>query len=186
MLKKQKNSKKSQVWTIEFIVSFLIFIAAIILSVKSVFNIYTNENLRDIQRESEFVSQYLLSEGFPSDWNNDTIIRPGLTTSNRLNYTKLKNLYDLNYDKAKYSLGIRSNFFIYFSNATGNIPLFYMINDTLTESEGCGYGHPLVSKQYTTECIIGFDSLRYADMTKVSRITNFNGSIIQMNVIIWR
>lgn len=181
-----RKSKKSQVWTIEFILSFLIFIAAIILSVKSVFNIYTNENLRDIQRESEFVSQYLLSGGFPSDWNNDTVIRIGLTTDNRLNHTKLKNLYNLNYDNTKYLLGIRSNFFIYFSNATGNIPLFYIISDNLTEVEGCGYGHPSVSKQYTTECIIGFDSLRYNDMTKISRITNFNGSIIQMNVVIWR
>lgn len=182
----RKKSKKSQVWTMEFIVSFLIFIAVIILSVKSVFNIYTNENLRDIQRESEFVSQYLLSEGFPLNWDNDTVARPGLTTNNRLNYTKLHNLYDLDYNKAKYSLGIKSNFFLYFSNATGNIPLFFMITENLTESEGCGYGHPLVSKQYTTECAIGLDSLKYTDMAKVSRITNFNGSIIQMNIIIWR
>ena len=182
----QKKSKKSQIWTIEFIVSFLIFIAAIILSVKSVFNIYTNENLRDIQQESEFVSQYLLSEGFPTDWNNDTVIRLGLITDNRINETKLQKLYLLEYEKAKYSLGIRSNFFLYFSNATGNIPLFHIINNSINESNGCGYGHASVYKQYNNGCIISLESLKYSDMTKISRITNFNGSIVQLNLLIWR
>ncbi len=185
--KRSKRSKKSQVWTIEFIISFLIFTAAVILSVKSIFNIYTNENLRDIQRESEFVSQYLLSDGFPDDWDNNTVIRLGLTTDKRLNNTKMMNLYNLEYGYAKEALGIKSsNFFIYFSNSSGIFPMFHIVNDSIPESDGCGYGYYGVIKQYATLCEIDVESLKYSDMTKISRITNYNGSVVQLNLLIWR
>lgn len=185
--KNRKKSKKSQVWTIEFILSFLIFTAAVILSVKSIFNIYTNENLRDIQRESEFVSQYLLSDGFPDDWDNNTVIRAGLTTNNRLNDTKIISLYNLEYGYAKEALGIKnSNFFIYFSNSSGIFPLFHIVNNSIPESDGCGYGYYGVVKQYTAQCEIDVGSLKYTDMTKISRITNYNGSVVLLNLLIWR
>ncbi|GIU69872.1 MAG: hypothetical protein KatS3mg002_1108 [Candidatus Woesearchaeota archaeon] len=177
-------SKKSQVWTIEFILSFIIFVAAMLLSVKSIFNVYTSEDFNEIQRETEFLSQYLLSEGFPYDWNNETVIRIGLTTSKKLNSTKMIELYNMDYERVKYLFGIRSNFFIYFSNASGNIPLFYLINNNITESEGCGYGHSSVTKYYNGECIIEFNS--YNDLTKITRLVSFNSSIVQLNLVIWR
>lgn len=184
--KTKKTSKKSQVWTIEFIISFLIFTAAVVLSVKSIFNIYTNENLRDIQRESEFVSQYLLSEGYPSDWDSGSLIRVGLTTNNRLNDSKLNNLYNLDYNMARDALGLRSNFFIYFSNSSGVFPLFNHINTNISESDGCGYGYHGVMTPYNLTCEIDIDSIKYTDMIKISRITNYNGSIVQLNILIWR
>lgn len=188
ILRKQagKKNKKSQVWTIEFIISFLLFISVILMSVKLISGIYSNDAIRTLQRESEFVSQYLLSEGYPNDWSNDTLIRVGLTTNNGLDDTKLLNLYSLDYLKARDSLGIRSNYFMYFSNSSGNIPLFHILNNSIPESDGCGYGYYGVIKQYSTQCEINITQLKYDDMVKISRITTFNGSIIQMNLLIWR
>jgi len=182
----RKNNKKSQVWTIEFIISFLLFISVVLMSVKLISGIYSNDALRTLQRESEFVSQYLLSEGYPSDWSNATLIRLGLTTNKSLDAAKLQNLYSLDYLKARDSLGIRSNYFIYFSNSSGNIPLFYIINNSISEADGCGYGYTGVIKQYSNQCEINISQLKYSDMAKIKRITTFNGSIIQMNLLIWR
>lgn len=182
--KRASRNVKGQVWTIEFILSFLIFTAAIILSVKTVFNLYSNQDLRDIQRESEFVSQYLLSEGYPTDWDDSSLIRAGLTTQGRLDISKLERFHSLDYSKAKNALGIRSDFYIYFSNASGNIALFSMVNQSLTVPDGCGFGHANVVVD--NQCQFSLEGLRYHDLTKMTRITTFNGSIIELNLIIWR
>lgn len=181
-----RNNRKSQVWTIEFIISFVIFTAAIILSVKSIYNIYANDNFKDITAESEFVSQSLLSEGFPLNWDKDTVIRIGLVTDKKINESKLRSLYDLEYSSARELFGIRSNFFIYFSNASGIIPLFYYVNENISQADGCGYGHSDVVKQFITECSININSVTRNDMIKIDRIVNYNGSILMMNVYIWR
>jgi hypothetical protein len=183
---KKKLNKKSQVWTIEYILSFIVFIAIILLSVKMIFGVYANDALQNLQKESEFVSQYMLSEGYPDNWDNDTLIRVGLTTNDRLNDTKLLSFYSLNYSRTKDLMGIKSNYFAYFSNSSGIISIFHILNSSISESDGCGYGYYAVVKQYASQCEIDISSLKYDDMVKISRITAFNGSIIQLNIILWK
>ncbi|MEM4711273.1 MAG: hypothetical protein QXL18_04985 [Candidatus Woesearchaeota archaeon] len=177
--------KKSQVWTIEFILSFLIFTAAIILSVKSIFSIYSDEGFLDLQKESEHISQQLISEGFPLNWDNESVIKIGLLSNNKIDSDKLKNLYYLQYSKAKYLFGIHGDFFIYFSNASGIIPLFYIVDQNISLPEGCGYGNVNVVKTYDGKCNIDTNLLKYSNMLKISRVTSFNSSLVELNILIW-
>ncbi|MGV8150653.1 MAG: hypothetical protein ACP5NV_02915 [Candidatus Woesearchaeota archaeon] len=182
-------NKKSQVWTIEFILSFLIFTAAILLSVKSVVNVYANDNIIEVQGDSESISQYLLSQGYPEDWDESNVIRPGISTNNRINETKLSNFYFLDYQQTKNYFGLRSDFFIYFENASGTIPLFNIVNNSISEGDGCGYGHQEVIKNYDASlgtCTFDLSALEYDDLAKISRLTIYNSSIIKMTILAWR
>ena len=80
-------SKKAQAWGFDLMIASIIFISGIIL-----FYIYSinypkesNEKLDKLFNEGEFMAEVLLSEGLPINWNQDTVVRIGLTTNKKIN-----------------------------------------------------------------------------------------------------
>lgn len=179
-------SKRSQTWTIEFILAFLIFSAALILSIKTVVNIYGNDDLSSVIKEAELISGQLKSEGYPLNWNNNTVIRIGLISNGSLDNEKLNNLYSMNYYSAKNTLATQYNYFVFFSNSKGNLPLFYYANNSLSIEQGCGYGYDKIVKSYDTECKFNKSGLNYADLATIKRITVYNSTLVVMNIWVWK
>ncbi|MFC1648092.1 hypothetical protein ACFL1B_01400 [Nanoarchaeota archaeon] len=114
------KSRKGQGWVLDFVGSILIFIIAITLAVKIITSVYVSE-FDDVRQSSIMVSEHLLNQGYPYEWNPDNVIRVGLTTSkNRLNKAKLENFKRLNYNVTKRSFGTRYDYTFYFENKNGD------------------------------------------------------------------
>ncbi|HIH32200.1 TPA: hypothetical protein HA235_05820 [Candidatus Woesearchaeota archaeon] len=180
------SNNKSQTWTIEFILAFLIFSAAFIMSIKTIVNIYGNDDLSLVIKEAELISEQLTSEGYPSNWDNDTLIRIGLMSNGSLNPEKLNRFYNLNYNYAKSSFATQYNYFVFFSNSNGNLPLFYYANDSLTIEQGCGSGYNSIVKSYDTECKFDKSGLTYDDFVAMKRITVYNSTLVVLNIWVWK
>ena len=189
-------NRRGQTWTIEFVLGFLIFTAALILSVKHIYNIYSDDGYSDLEREGYFVSDILLSSGFPVDWDfhPSDVLRFGVVDNGSLSVDKLMSLYGLDYSQVRYLANTRHDFFVSFERGDAVIPLFYDVGavpDTVPEEErirlGCGYGSPKVELSYDpdTGCSIKIDA-DYTDLVNVVRVTSFNGSLVVMRVYIWK
>lgn len=117
--------KKSQVWVIDLIVGLFIFLAGALLFFR-----YANANDSDtsidgVYSQAKTISDYLISEGYPTDWNQTNVIRLGLTTGDHvLDIDKLKeftNMTKTDYDNVKTTLVSKGDFVIYFENKNGEL-----------------------------------------------------------------
>src|SRR3989338_11299241 len=87
--------KKAQVWGFDLIIASIIFISGILLFYVYSIN-YPKESYEQLDKmfnNGEFIAEVLLTEGLPSDWNQDTVVRIGLTTGKKINQTKIKEFY---------------------------------------------------------------------------------------------
>lgn len=180
------NFNKSQSFTIEFILAFLLFCSAVILSIKMVSNIYYSPDFDDLMKESELLSDNLMSEGYPENWTASDVIKIGLLDEDRLSSEKLALLYDSGYYSAKNALDIKKDFFIYFKKNTTALNMFFIINASNATEDSCGYGHPDVVQSFNgSGCMISFDDAEHKNLVKISRLTVFNSSLITMVVNVW-
>ena len=121
-----KPLKKAQAWGFDMMIASIIFMSGIII-----FYIYSlnypkesQQTLDTLFSEGDFAAESLLSEGLPTDWNSNNVIRIGLTTEHKINNTKLERFYNLansqsnpaGYAKAKSILNTKYNFFMNFVN----------------------------------------------------------------------
>ncbi len=164
-------NKQAQIWITDFIIGFLIFSLGAIMSVKFIFFMMSEDNFAEVQNEAQVISEFLMSEGVPNDWTNETIVRLGLTTDNVLDLTKLNQFYNMNYSLSRDYLSTKFDYFVFFEN-----------NGTVINITNCGYGHPDVQ---TTNCAINISDLSYDDFVHVTRLVPYNNSIIEMVVYLW-
>jgi hypothetical protein len=184
--RKYSFKKKSQSFSIEFILAFLLFSSAIVVSIKMISNIYKPTDFNDLVKESELLSDNLLSEGYPINWTTDDVIKIGLLDNNRLSVNKLLSLYNMTYYEAKTASGVRKDFFIYFTRNKSVLNMFYTIDAYNSTIDSCGYGSPQVIQQYDgSKCIISFENATHNNFVKISRLAVYNGTILTMNINMW-
>jgi hypothetical protein len=106
---------KGQLWYFDLIIALTIFILVIILSFK-----YLADYSRDVSitSEAETLSESLLSEGLPKEWDEDNVSIIGIMDDNELDLAKLSSLQNMSYERAKTILSIRSDFSILILNRT--------------------------------------------------------------------
>ncbi|MFH1589634.1 MAG: hypothetical protein ABIB43_03660 [archaeon] len=157
----------------DFIIGFMIFSIALILASRFLFNEASTNEFDLVKADAETMSEYLMSEGIPGDWTNETLVRLGLLTNNRLNITKLGLFYNLSYDDSRKYLTTKYDFFVFFQK-----------NETVQNisGNGCGYGHGAVT---ATGCTISLSGVDYEDLVKVIRYTLYNNLIIEMVLYVW-
>ena len=116
---------RAQVWYSDFIIAIVIFGLVIALVYKFMPNV-RDQDLDSIEaayNDAKDISGTLLTEGYPEYWNEEDVISIGITKADHaLDKRKadmLGNLSELDYYKAKARLGIRSDFLIYFEDASG-------------------------------------------------------------------
>jgi hypothetical protein len=173
--------KKAQSWTIEFILALLIFSSAIVLSVKYVSNIYRSDDFQNIMKESEVLSDYLLTEGTPTNWTYQDFIRPGLTLSGKIDTAKLSNLTAINYTIARSAFGTNYDFYMFFEDDDGIIDIF----GEATGIPGlCGYGSPKMNVTYNGICNV-FLEYPHENLITIKRLAVYNHSAVSLVIYLW-
>ncbi|MBU1198349.1 MAG: hypothetical protein KKF46_08765 [Nanoarchaeota archaeon] len=179
---KSKKSKKAQVWLSDYTISLLLFTIAAVLAVKLILNGFNlNADFQELKTDASQMSEILLSEGYPVQWTNNTVIRPGLLIGSRLNSTKILNAMNVSYSSLKTKLQSRHDFLITFEDAEG---------DMLEFDGRCAIGNSDVTINSTGppfDCHNpDFTSINYNNLVKVSRLAIYDSEIVRMVVYTWR
>ena len=110
--------KKAQAWGTDLTIAFVIFSFAIIFFYFYSLN-YSNETediLEILTYEGNYIADSLLSSGYPDQWQESNVIEIGLTTSGKINQTKITNFYNLaqnDYEKTKRIFGTKYDYYFF-------------------------------------------------------------------------
>lgn len=166
-----KKSRKGQVFTLDFFLGLLAFIALLALGFTQLFSFLPSAAFENLYDDAVYVSNILIESGYPLDWNETNVILPGVADAHRLNITKLKSYSNLSYEHTKILLHIPSDYIFYFQNKTHNLNL-----------SSCTYGYPIVSD---INCTPQLTSITYKNLVKTQRLLAFNGTILTMVLYTW-
>jgi hypothetical protein len=134
---------RAQTWSIDYMAAMLIFIVAMVLSIKLLTNLNENAGFDDTKREAQRLSEIFNSEGVPAQWTNETVIRPGLIDDDLLSASQVGALMNMSYNHTRRILNIKGDFYIEFINTTDQkTPVFI--------NASCGYGSPDVETDIDT------------------------------------
>jgi hypothetical protein len=157
-------NKRGQNWYIDFSISIVIFVIALIMVLNFLPN--TNkEKFENVMIESEMISDMLMSEGVPVDWDDTDVLIPGILTDNKLDIEKLGNLYSMEYITAAEKFNAVNKFYIYFQNCTETCNVVDLVS-------GNTYFGNIYDENST-------------DKSHKLRILPYGGDIIVMNVVVW-
>lgn len=160
--------RKAQSWVFEYIISFLIFLGLLFLA----FNILTDSgegsDYYSVKKEADFVSEVLLSEGMPSDWDHLNFVLPGLLSDGRVDVYKLEELRRINYNRLKSGLGVTNEFVVFFENDSG-----------LMDVNGCYWGFEI------NNCDDFLSQISYGDLSLTKRVVVLESQIVKMGVASW-
>ncbi|MFH1400076.1 MAG: hypothetical protein ABIH41_01025 [Nanoarchaeota archaeon] len=112
--------KRGQVWSLDFIVALLIFLAAGMIAVKLMVNMFSNTQYDLARSDANGIGSMLIGPGFPEDWTNDTVVEVGVTTDGNLNITKLRRLARMDDRRAATLLLTPYDFYIRVLNREGD------------------------------------------------------------------
>jgi hypothetical protein len=161
-------SKKGQAWGVDLMVGVIIFTVAII-----VFIIYSlnyspvnKEIFEKIHNQAEVVSQNIMSEGYPKDWNRTTVTKLGILTNNKIDQNKIDLFYNISiedYNLTKRLLNTKYDYYIKFETdltADGSI------------IEGIGKN-------------IDFSNIEKDNLIKITRTGVYQNKPISIYIFVW-
>lgn len=119
-------AKRGQVWAQDAIFAVVIMIASVTLFIFGYSNIIeNNDGFNEVYHENRVISEYLMLEGTPLNWNVSNVIRIGIMNRDyTLNETKLEYLYNMSlddYDDSRNYLGTRFDYMIFFTQNDGTL-----------------------------------------------------------------
>ena len=152
--------KRGQVWSLDLMVATIIFSVAL-----ASFYFYTvNEHSG---YEGRSLSNILLSDGYPEDWNSTNVVEMGILTNGKINQTKLEAFYNfvqLDYPQTKLVLNTAYDYYFFLDQ-----------NMTINSVEVEGIGKPGVTK----------DTIVAKNLIKISRVTIYQNKPIGAQLYIW-
>lgn len=160
-----RRNRRAQIWYTDFIVSVLIFVISLVIYYEFLTNISAREQeiIEELVADAKSISNSLVSEGNPIDWNATSVIRMGITEGNmRINQTKLDDFYNLNYNISHRLFNTRFNYYVFFENSTGG-------RLTITSGDA-----------------IGLEPTDIKDIVQMTRMLIYDSEIILMQVQLWR
>ena len=182
-MRRKNSNRKSQVWVSDYTISLLLFVIAALLCTKIIVNSFsTNTSFEELKADASKISEMMLSEGYPHDWTNETIVRPGLLTAERLNESKVVEAMNMTYSYLKPKLKTKYEFLVIFQKS----------NNDMMEFDGlCVIGNPAVDINYTgalpnIDCHYpDFTSISYDNLVKITRLVIYESEINRMVVYAW-
>ena len=158
------SSKRAQAWGFDLMMASMIFLAGIILFYLYALNApnESDEIINSMSYEGNVVSNAILSEGFPKNWDGTNVVNPGILTNNKINQTKLERFYNFvagDYSRSKAVFNTRYNYYVYLSEN-------FTINGNQVEG-------------------IGSKPLNPKNLIRVERFTIYDNKPITFNVEIW-
>ncbi len=164
--------KKGQMFTIDFILGMVGFIFLLLLAVKILISIIPVAGYEDLYRDNIYISDQLVDSGYPTNWDNTTVIISGLTDAYDINLTKLSQFDAMNYNRTKTMFHVTNEYLFYFKNLT----------DVLNISS-CMHGYPLAHN--ITTCELNLSSITYDNLVQTTRLVAYNASLVQLVVYSW-
>lgn len=178
-------NRKSQVWISDYAISLLLFIIAAMLAVKLIISNFSTDNtFEELKTDASKISEIFLSEGYPKDWDNMSVIRPGLLTAKRLNASKVfnaMNLSNTSYSAFKSKFNTPYEFLIIFEDPN---------KDMLEFGDFCAIGNPDVSINSTLVPVLDchnplFTIIDYDNLVMITRLALYDSKIIRMVIYVW-
>ncbi len=168
---KNSSKKNGQVWTIDFLVGLTLFIIVSLITVKIAISAYPSQDNIQVYRDAVHLSDALLSQGYPINWDTNTVLLPGMGYNNRIDTTLLVKFSDLDYYRTKTLLHVDSDYIFFIHNGT----------NVLT-GERCVYGYNITTDVNCTPLLTTID---YANLAKIDRLIIYNSSVAIMTVYTW-
>ena len=177
-------SKKGQGWGFDLMIAMTIFIIGI-----TVFYFYAlnypsegSDTLDNLFYDGTVISDLLLTEGFPRDWNETNVIQLGILSDNKVNLTKLERLYNLTWDHDAGPSGELDQIGYTRTKGLFNIRFEYFFNfsknmDTIDPARGTV---PYIGKHYEFDAGVEPENL-----IKVTRFTIYDNKPSTLNIFIW-
>ena len=160
---------KAQAWGFDLMIATALFLGGIIM-----FYIYSinypaegKKSFEDLYYEGSVILDSLLSEGFPSDWNANNVVRIGILDEEKVNETKLDRFYSLSisdYPRTKNLFNTKYEYYFNFSEIM-TIP---SINDDV---QGIGL-EPV--------------STNVINLVKITRVRIYKNKPVSVNLYIWQ
>jgi hypothetical protein len=122
---------KGQIWSTDFAISLFIFIVASVVAFTIMTNTLQKDSYDDVRREAATAAELLASSGYPVYWTNNSLIRAGVTSDNALSLRKMQELSRTDVSALRSALRINDDFYIYFTNQSG---------ETISIYGSCGVG----------------------------------------------
>lgn len=156
------KNKRGQGWGFDLVAAMIIFLAGILFLYFYTINYpsATEEIFQQLHHEGELVADSLLSEGSPSNWNQNNVVRIGLLNGNKINETKLETFSHLDYNKTKYLFRINHEYYVKFQEPIsfeGGIP-----------TDG-----------------IGLPPTNERNLAKITRVVIYNNEIKSLEIYAW-
>lgn len=121
--------KKGQQIIFSTMIMLFVFFLAVTLFTQYLINNpeFVNKDSELLERESIRLADSLLREGYPSDWNQNTVQKVGLMTNGLLDQTKMSHFHVLtnpaHYDSSKKYLSIQHDYAVIFEDLSTTGPL---------------------------------------------------------------
>lgn len=166
------GARKGQAWILDFIVGFVLFLIVLLLTTTVLFDHFEETGFSDAEESAYIISESLLGPGYPKNWTNETVIRIGLTSENRLDLQKLSSFSNLTYGDSLSYFGVKNDYVVFFER-----------NGTVQNLTGleCGYGKVEVLQN----CAINLNNIDYDNLAKVNRLIILNSTILELVVYTW-
>ena len=156
--------KRGQAWGFDLAVAGVIFVVAVVLFYLYTLNFSSGSDdvAANLNYEARILSDSLLSEGFPLDWNENNVAEIGILSVGKVNNTKVKNFYDLSqndYQRTKNLFNVANDYYAYF--------------DEVIEVDGTQING------------IGLQESNPDNLVKISRIVIHDNKIKTLHVKVW-
>ena len=134
-------NSKAQAWYMDFAIALLLFTFTLVVYFSYTNNFQKQEKgeLDVMISDAKAVSSSLALSGYPTNWDNTTVIRIGIADEQKVNATKVKNFKQFDYKKSKRLFATPYDYVIFFVNDKGEI---------LNVNSVCVIGYPLVNVSY--------------------------------------
>jgi hypothetical protein len=151
------------VWGFDLVMALTIFLVGIIVIYIYAINFLNEgeENLNQLLNDGNLASFLILSEGTPKNWTLTDVEIPGILSEEKINQTKLENLYSLslnNYTQIKRMLGTNHELYFNFTNIEIS-------------------GNPVDG--------IGNSPTSEKNLIKIERFTIYNNKPVKFDLFVW-
>lgn len=158
------KSKRSQAWGVDLMIALVIFTIGI-----AFFYVYAlnepseaEENIESLFYDGKIITDSILAEGHPENWDLNNVITIGILTNNKINETKLESFYTLSkndYAKTKSLFNTKYNYYFFLSE-----------NMTLSFGEVNG---------------IGIEPSNHKNLVKITRFTTYKDKPMAAYLYVW-
>lgn len=161
--------KKGQIWSMDLMIAVMIFSIGILIFYFYAFNgpNESKEIIETLEYDGKIVTNTILSEGSPKNWNSADVFKIGILSEGTINQSKLEEFYSMtqsDYNKTKILFNTKYDY------------LFFLNKNITINSTNIEYiGKPFVNKS----------DVDTRNLIKITRFTSYEGMPTTAYLYIW-